>query len=97
MLQLLKNFDKLFTDPTSLPPVQRHDHAIHLIEGAAIPNVRPYKYLHYQKTEIEGLVREMLGSGVIQHSISPYSSPVILVKKKDEGWRFCVDYRALNK
>lgn len=45
---------------------------------------------------MEDLIEHMLQSKLIQPNISPYSSPVILVKKKDGTWRMCVDYRHLN-
>lgn len=82
--------------PDGLPPKRSIEHNV-VLEGTNLVRVRPYRYPHIQKEEIERLVSDMLQTGVIQPSHSPYSSPVILVKKKDGSWRFFVDYRALNK
>ena len=59
-------------------------------------NLRPYRLLHHQKDALEELIKHMLQSHMIRPCISPFSSPVILVKKKDGTWRLCVDYRQLN-
>nr|AAM51834.1 Putative plant disease resistance polyprotein [Oryza sativa Japonica Group]ABF94062.1 retrotransposon protein, putative, unclassified [Oryza sativa Japonica Group] len=94
--QLLTDFDDVFHDPKCLPPHRVFDHAISLVPDATPVNYRPYRYSPLQKDEIEKQVKEMIDAGLITPSMSPYASPVLLVKKKDGSWRFCVDYRRLN-
>ena len=52
---------------------------------------------HTHRAEVRKLVDEMLQQDFIQHSSSPWASPIVLVEKKDGSTRFCVDYRRLNE
>jgi len=95
--QVLTEFSHVFEEPKELPLTRNHDHRIPLLPNQPPVNTRPYRYPHYQKNEIERLVKEFLQSRIIRPSRCPFSSPVLLIKKTDGSWRFCVDYRALNE
>jgi hypothetical protein len=56
----------------------------------------PYASAWRERDLIEEQTRTMLKNKVAVHSNSPWASPVVLVRKKDGEWRFCVDYRRLN-
>ncbi|XP_026378255.1 uncharacterized protein LOC113272663 [Papaver somniferum] len=96
LLPLLHEFDDIFQEPTQLPPQRNLDHKIPSQPKSTPINLRAYKCPYIQKGVVEQLVQEILQSGIIQPSNSPFASPILLVKKKDNTWRFCVDYRKLN-
>jgi hypothetical protein len=51
-----------------------------------------------QAREAQGAqVRELSRIGAVEPSSSPYAAPVVMVRKKDGTWRFCIDYRLLNR
>jgi hypothetical protein len=93
----MSDYQDLFKEPEGLPPPRSHDHIVPLKEGSQPINLRPYRYSGLQKDVLEKMVEEMLGTGIIRPSNSPFASPVVLVKKKDSTWRLCVDYRALTR
>jgi hypothetical protein len=88
----------VFSTPQGLPPSRDvHDHSIPLVPGSLPPNIHPYRHPFSQKNEIEKMAQELLNAGVIRPRMSPYSSPVVMVLKKEGYWRMCPDFRALNK
>jgi hypothetical protein len=96
--RIIDKHSKVFEDiPKGLPPTRNHDHEIHLIPRSIPPNIRPYGYPYAHKSKIEHMVEEMLEDDIIRPSQSSYSTPVVMVFKKDSSWHMCPDYRDLNK
>ena len=94
--ELLTAFGGLFAEPSGLPPPRARDHSIVLKPGALLVAVRPYRYPAAHKDELERQCAAMIEQGIVRRSDSAFSSPILLVKKPDGSWCFCVDYRALN-
>jgi hypothetical protein len=64
-------------------------------------NVKPYRIPEIHKEEVQKQTEQMLADGVIQHSISPWNFPILVVPKKADSsgkvkWRVVVDFRKLN-
>lgn len=98
--ELKKTVDKypdIFPDKlTELPPERKQDHHIEI--GSNCPVARsPYRLSQLELAELKKQLTELQENGFIQPSCSPWSAPVLFVKKKDGSLRLCIDYRGLNK
>ena len=95
--QLLVNYADVFSkSPGDLGRTDRVQHRIDV--GNAIPVRQPPRRLPIGKRETEkNEIAKMLERGVIEPSISPWSSCAVILTKKDGTPRFCVDYRILNQ
>ena len=70
-------------------------HTIPLSDETPI-KMRPYRIPKALEKECQDEILKMLRLGVIEPSSSPFTSPVVMVPKKDGSIRFCIDYRNLN-
>lgn len=96
--ELIPKHTKVFQDlPMKLPPKREIKHTIKVKLGSNPINIKPYRYPHHQKTEIERLVQDLLKCGIITKSRSPCAALVVLIRKKYGLFTLCIDYRGLNK
>uniref|UniRef100_A0A0N5CI91 RNA-directed DNA polymerase n=1 Tax=Strongyloides papillosus TaxID=174720 RepID=A0A0N5CI91_STREA len=70
---------------------------LHTIPHEIPKPIRAPRYTPEKEKEIEKQIRDMLAHDMIEPSRTPYLSRINLVKKKDNSWRFVVDFRAINK
>ena len=96
MRDLVLEFADVFAlDSTELGSTDLVTH--HIDTGDSPPIKQPPRRIPFAlRQTVEEMVGTMLQQGVVKPSHSPWSSPVVLVEKKDGTKRFCVDYRRLN-
>ncbi|GKE48169.1 putative reverse transcriptase domain-containing protein, partial [Tanacetum coccineum] len=88
----VRDFPEVFPeDLPGLPPIRQVEFQIDLVPGAA------YRLAPSEMEELSTQLQELSGKGFIRPSSSPWGTPVLFVKKKDNSFRMCIDYRELNK
>jgi hypothetical protein len=58
---------------------------------------RPYRLSVHERSQVRNMVEELIQHNIVRPSTSAYSSPIVLVRKKNGEVRMCIDYRALNR
>lgn len=96
--KILQEYSDVITNekPPFIPDIGRVTHEIHLKKDVSIPARPPYRMAAAENEALNKEISELLKQGAIVPSSSPFSAPVLFVKKQDGSLRLCVDYRLLN-
>jgi hypothetical protein len=92
--ELLQEYRGVIKVPKELPPKRDVEHGMQLFPDSPLSNIGLYRQ---HVLEVNGVKKKLLEHGMIRPSTPPRGSPIIIVSKKDETWRMCIDYNALNK
>lgn len=98
VVELLQEFHDIapLDLPKGLPPPCNIQHVIDLVSEVTLPNLSHYWLNPIKHAELKWQVDDLLTKGFIRESLSPYVIPAWLKPKKDETWRMCIDFRAIN-
>ena len=94
--ELLHEFEHLFAFDGKLGECTVLEHQIDTGDNKPIHSA-PYRQSYKVRESIQKQIRDWLDAGVIRPSSSPWSSPVVIVPKKDKSMRMCIDLRGVNK
>nr|GEY90604.1 putative reverse transcriptase domain-containing protein [Tanacetum cinerariifolium] len=95
---VIRDFPEVFPDDLlGLPPPRQVEFRIDLAPGAAPVACAPYRLAPSEMKELAKQLQDLSEKGFIRPSSSQWGAPVLFVKKKDESFRMCIDYRELNK
>nr|GEU48837.1 putative reverse transcriptase domain-containing protein [Tanacetum cinerariifolium] len=95
---VVRDFPKVFLDDLSgLLPIWEIKFQIEIILEAMLVVKYPYRLAPFEMEELSGQPKELQDKDFIRPSSSPWDAPVLYVKKKDDYFRMCIDYRELNQ
>ena len=94
--KLLNDYNSVFASKKKINVTSNVKHRIIVDKDTQPIHQAPYRVSPAQREIIQKQVTEMVEDGIIQPSDSPWASPIILVRKKNGAWRFCIDFRKLN-
>ena len=84
-------------DLPGIPPVREIDFGIDLLPDTQPIYISPNRMEPVELGELKELLKDLIDKGFIRHSVSPWGSILLFVRKKDSSLRKCIDYQQLNK
>lgn len=95
LLQLLDEYRMVFaTSETDIGTNPGPEKMIIDTEDSDPIKLPPYKKSHAERQIIRDYISKFLAAGIIEERSSDYASPSLLIRKKGNNWRICIDYRS---